>query len=277
MSEFSKNRILSNLEHVGTPNNVALKLVEKSADPDFSIEDLCSLVSHDQTVCSVVLKAANTVHFARGQRIKTVQHAVAQLGIANVKSLLFAIEVFGIFKGEGENELFNEKDFWKYSIAGAHVASKYASFNKFKDPETHYVSALFQNIGILALRQYAPIEFNSILLIVNSKDVSFQHASRAILGFSHRHLSHLIGLRWNLPSIIVEAINDPDYFQASSEEVREVQKSIAFADDLLHVTNFCVWDKYYSPGNVELSGIPCEEMFKDTEEVVEGIFQELWN
>lgn len=169
-------------------------------------------------------------------------------------------------------------DFWKHSVAGAIIASKYAEFDSsVTDPDVIYIAALIRNLGVLAIRQFIPGEFDIIVKLMECDTLSFASASRAVLGASHRQIISMIGLRWNLPRSIVEAIDDKNIIcQDQTSESSQIKKAIFFADDLLQVASFAIWEPFYMPGNVDFHGIPCEDIFNEASTVVEKMFEELW-
>ncbi len=269
-------KIILNIEHIGTPHNIVFKLLEKSDKVNIGIDQIASDISQDATVSALVLKTANSVHFTRGQRIKSIKQAVIHLGIDNIKKLLFAVEMLGVFKGNCASDKFSEIDFWKHTLAGAILASKYASFIKTCPADIAYAAALMRDIGILAIRQFTPDEFDRILLHKDAERLPVYNLFKSILGISHREIGYMIGLRWNLPSIIIEPIKDATNKFETTDEIEAVRASILFADELLHVTNYCLWDVNYLPGNFDFHGIPCEEMLKETRALVDKMILEFW-
>lgn len=271
-------QILFNIEHIGSPEKVSLKLLQKTSNPDYSTDDVSEIISKEPTISAQILKIANSVHFSRLEPVKTIKQAVIKLGLSNIKSILFSIEMFGIFKGTSSSNGFKEKEFWKHSVAGAIIASKYAEYDSsLTDPDIVYVAALIRNLGVLAIRQFIPGEFDIIVKLMECDTLSFASASRAVLGASHRQIIYMIGLRWNLPRSIVEAIDDKNNIcQDQTSESSQIKNAILFADDLLQVAGFAIWEPFYMPGNVDFHGIPCEDIFNEASTVVDKIFEELW-
>lgn len=269
-------QIIFNIEHIGTPHPVCMKLIKRCEDVDIKIEEIATDIGNDATVSALILKTANSVHFSRGQRFKTIKQAVMHLGINNIRKLLFAVEMLGIFRANCHCSLFSETDFWKHTLAGAFLASKYAGLKKSCNPEVSYVTALIRNIGVLAVRQFSPYEFNQILKLRDTKNCAFNDLVRTVLGTSQKEIGYMVGLRWNLPGAIIDSIKDTTNPYELNDEIRAIRESLLFADDLLHVTNYCVWDKNYLPGNIDFHGIPSKEMFEETIILVEKMIEEFW-
>jgi HD-like signal output (HDOD) protein len=276
INEESLQQIIYNIEHIGTPQGISFKLIQKTSGDEYNAEDLAGLLSQDPTICAQILKVSNSALFSRGMPIKTIKHAVTHLGLANIKSIIFAIEILGTFKGHLVSEKFNDMDFWKHSIAGGIIASKYARTLGMQDLDLVYLAAILRNLGVLAIRQFMPGEFDKILELIDQEKTSFENACKAVLNATHREITYLIGQRWNLPLVIIDAINDRVNSFEIGEEALRIRKAITFADDLLHISKFCLWDPYFMILTVDFRGIPCEEYIKEASETVDSIYAQLF-
>lgn len=83
-------QILFNIEHIGSPEKVSLKLLQKTSNPDYSTDDVSEIISKEPTISAQILKIANSVHFSRLEPVKTIKQAVIKLGLSNIKSILFS-------------------------------------------------------------------------------------------------------------------------------------------------------------------------------------------
>jgi HD-like signal output (HDOD) protein len=276
INEESLQQIIYNIEHIGTPQGISFKLIQKTSGDAYNAEDLAELLSQDPTISAQILKVANSALFSRVESIKTIKHAITQLGLSNIKSIIFAIEILGTFKGHLASNKFSDINFWKHSIAGGIIASKYTRTLGAKDLDLVYMATILRNLGVLAIRQFMPGEFDKILELIELEKTSFENACKAVLNATHREITYLIGQRWNLPSVIINAINDRVNAFEIGDEASQIRKAIIFADDLLHISKFCVWDPYFMILTVDFHGIPCEEYINEASETVDGIYAQLF-
>jgi HD-like signal output (HDOD) protein len=270
-------QIIFNMEHIGSPRGISFKLIQKTSGDAYNAEDLAGLLSQDPTICAQILKVANSAFFSPGRPIKTIKHAVTHLGLANIKNIIFAIEILGVFKGRLASETFNATDFWKHSIAGGIIASNYAKVLGSNESDLFYITAILRNLGVLALRQFMPEAFDKILSLVRRDQIPFEAACKAIVNASHREITSMIGLSWNLPAVIVDAINDRVNPFEISKEASDIRKAIAFADDLLHDFNFGVWDPYYKKSHIVFQDIPREDYIKNAATMIDAIHAQLFS
>lgn len=276
INEESLQQIILNIEHIGTPQGISFKLIQKTSGDAYATEDLAELLSQEPTICAQILKVANSALFSRGKPITTIKHAVTHLGLTNIKNVIFAVEILGIFKGQLTSKKFNDMDFWKHGIAGGIIASKVAQSAGWQDMDLFYMAAILRDLGVLAIRQFMPGEFEKILSLTEYEKLSFESACKAVLSASHREIMYLIGLRWKLPSVIIDAINDRVNPHEIGRVASAIRKAIRFADDLLQSSKYCVWDRYFLVSEADFFGVPVEEYLKEASETVEGIYGQLF-
>jgi len=83
---FSKPQIISGQK---LPSNklAAMELLSKLQDPDSSIEDLATTISHDITMSVRVLRYLNSAQFGLGKEIESIQKAIIMLGSNTIRNL----------------------------------------------------------------------------------------------------------------------------------------------------------------------------------------------
>ncbi|MEL6179954.1 MAG: HDOD domain-containing protein [Myxococcota bacterium] len=64
---------------------------ELIGDPNARISEIASLIETDAALCAELLRVANSAAFSGGTEIRTVQRAVAQLGLNRLRSMLFVV------------------------------------------------------------------------------------------------------------------------------------------------------------------------------------------
>ena len=234
---------LEGVDHIGTSPRLSLKILEKLKDPTIDLSSISMLLMAEQTICAQILRAANSVYFNRGTRINRITDAVIHLGINNVKKILFAIEMIGLFKGTPSMDGFDEVAFWKNSIGGAVVAQELAFLRRIADTETVFLAAMLRNIGVLIIRQFAPAEFVVIMSRCNEFGHPFNAACEKEVGLSHREAARIVAVRWHLPLKITGCLND----EITDPEVSSIRACLDGADTILALKGFGIWDPHFKP------------------------------
>ena len=276
MEIFFRNQILQNIEHIGTSPELSLKIMQAVNKSDVNMNEVVKIILEEPTICAQILKVANSSYYYRGERISTMTGAVVHLGLENIRRILFAIEIIGIFKANSVLTFFNEVNFWKHTVAGALLASEIGTMMNVTSREDIYLCALLRNIGVLAIRQFLPKEFFEIYERIGKKSMPFKTASKESIGIDHREITYLLCMRWNLPDTIIAVLNElGNREEAKVGDVTPIVTTINNADAALFTKGICDWDPFDKP----VSPVADEAILAKTDQVlenVEKIQQQLW-
>ncbi len=182
------------------------KIMEIVQDPNSTVHDLELEILKDQSLTSKVLKLANSTHYGYPRKISTVSRATILLGFKTIESISLASTVSKFLIGELEGYALEEHDLWNQSQTCA-IVSRYIAKNKrFNQPEQAYVAGLIRDIGKTILNYYVKNEYNNIIEMVETENISFLEAEKIILGFDHAQVGGKVAEKWNFPKELVEAI-----------------------------------------------------------------------
>jgi two-component system cell cycle response regulator len=275
MEIFFRNQIIQNIEHIGTSPELSIKILQAVERTDINMNDVVKIILEEPTVCAQILKVANSAYYYRGERINNMTGAVVHLGLENVRRILLAIELIGVFKANSVLTFFNEINFWKHSVAGALLASELSSTAAKNDTESAYLCGLLRNVGVLAIRQFLPKEFFQIYEMIGKKNVPFKNASKETIGIDHREITHLLCMRWNLPDKIIRVLSELEKNEEERETVSDVTSAIDLADAILSIKGINEWDPFYKPVCAVEDEVIMEKADK-TMAQVEKMQQQLW-
>ncbi len=242
MDKMNLISTIQNTEHIGTFPSVIQWIMTDMDEPDFTMEKLCERLSRDSTVCSQILKIANSPYFYRGNRITSLFHAIIQIGSDYVKRILLAVQLIGLYRGNQDFKGFNHVDYWKHTLAGASIVEELAKKNRHINGELCFLCGILRNIGVPFVRQFFPDLFSEILHHSSYNHSPFYDSCKSVLGLDHRHIAYLICIRWNLPREIYWAIRGN---RTTVPEVNSISEMISIADAILSRKQYSTWDKYY--------------------------------
>jgi HD-like signal output (HDOD) protein len=269
-------QIIHNIEHIGTSPALSLKIMEEVNKSDADLTTITSLLMDDPTICAQVLKVANSTYFCTRERITTVSQAVINLGLENIKQILFAIEIIGVFRADFSTKKFNEELFWRHSIATGFLAMAIGHVKKYPVvTETLYITGILRNIGVLAIRQFLPAEFDAIINLIERKRIDFRTASQEVIGINHHEVGYLIGIKWNLPEDIVNSMSENDLNCSGIEKALQIRTVMMTVEAMLAAKQYSSWDHFCKyPAKIDLENIDglCEKVFAQ----VDLLYQKLW-
>ena len=136
---------------------IALKVRQKASEPDVSLNQLSQIITHDASLSLDMLKLANSAAFGGVVKLKSVQQAVARLGLETIKTLVTAIAVKHVFHSDNANITKYSHRLWIETIDLASVAISLLSLYLKEHKQCRLtldsltLIALIQNVGVLPI------------------------------------------------------------------------------------------------------------------------------
>ena len=212
--------------------HVIAGLLSLDDDSDMSFGKLDQLIRADQNMTTLILKAANSSLYSRGNEIRTLQHAIAMLGFHVVRSLAMVATSQELFKA-GNFARF-KRLVWEHSIVTAIVARDVATRSGFQDvAEEAFIAGLLHDIGKVLLTAIDRKKFIQALDIVEQGKFTYREAETTIFGTNHLQLGGQAAEQWKLPHIFVPALSEHD----NTERIRSANLEET-ADRLLCVVAY---------------------------------------
>jgi HD-like signal output (HDOD) protein len=170
----------------------------KGANP--SLAEIAHIMSQDLAMSAMVLKLVNSAFFGAAQTIRTIDRAVAFLGVDTVTSLVLA---HGVFAQGAATTMTNAAlgRLWQHSLqtaAGARVLAKLERFTPIQAEEA-FLAAFLHDVGRLVLTT-RPAE--SSLLERTNSPANGDASDDALHGEVG---AYLLGL-WGFSDTVVEAV-----------------------------------------------------------------------
>ena len=255
---------ITNMEHIGTPPELAFRLFAIAKKETSSIEQIAQEILKNPTVSAALLKLSNSAYYSRGLPIENVHQAIVHLGTKTVINLIVAIEMIGTFENREDRSSFNINQYWKRSLALALLAQEIALLERREDTESAFLSGLLYDIGVLVLRQYFPDAFAEICELMSGKKCCFAEACGTIGYLDHHQIGRLIAMRWNLPKKILYLYSEPSTSLLDYVEVTANRNTVLFSDCQLTLNGIYAWDAHQKADlNLAKLFAPGENFLKD--------------
>lgn len=211
MSALQLEDILRQLEDLPSLPAVVMELLSSIDAPDADISVLAKKVSHDQALTAKTLRLSNSSLYGLQVRVTTIGQAITFLGFQTTRNLITAAAVTGCF-AEGQCPGFDDKAFWRHSIATAACAKVLARRVRFNQ-DYAFTAGLLHDIGRLVLMSSYPALYQQVLAYRSANDSSVLEAERAVLGVDHVEAGAALAGHWNFSDTMRLAIanhHDPD-------------------------------------------------------------------
>jgi putative nucleotidyltransferase with HDIG domain len=234
MNRLSAEHLAAGVRDLPSLPAVVMDLLDSIEQDDIDISVLARKVSYDQALTAKTLRLANASAFGLQVKVTTIQQAITFLGFQTTRNLIMAAAITGCFPA-GRCPGFNDKAFWRHSVATAVCARALARRMRFNQ-DYAFTAGLLHDIGRLVLVTAYPEAYRMVIDLRTSQPGGWVQAERAVLGVDHVDAGVALAERWNFSDIMRQAIayhHAPDLQGAGFlAAIVHVANAIAHALDL---------------------------------------------
>lgn len=184
-------------------SGVANSVLETTANPNFVILDVVSLIERDPALTTRVLAAVNSSRYGVSRQISNLQQAVVLVGQKTLRTIALSFSVVKAFSADIDEQIHRE--FWRRSLTTSLIADRLSRRCKGVDPDDAYISGLLSDIGMLALLQFKPDAYLP-LYETHSHGPELVDAERAALGCDHAEFGARLLELWQFPAVLSQAV-----------------------------------------------------------------------
>ena len=230
---------------------IVMELLNSIDQENIDISVLAKKVSQDQALTAKTLRFANSSFYGTPSKVTTIHQAITLLGVANVRDLITAAAISGIFP-ENQCPDFDFHAFWKHSIATA-ICAKLLARHVHVNADYAFTAGLLHDIGRLVLVTRFPDNYAAVIAYRKQRDCYMLDAEREILGIDHMVAGHALAVHWHFSEVMQHAIvghHEPEKSEASAlVSLVHVANSIVHAldlsgveDDLVPPVSLLAWN-----------------------------------
>ncbi|WP_407354036.1 HDOD domain-containing protein [Luteimonas sp. R10] len=174
---------IGRVEQLPSPPHLYLRLMHALEDDDISAQDVAQLIAGDPGIAAKVLHLCNSAFFSNGRTITDLRGAVARLGMATLRDVVLASEVFSLPAGSD----IDHAQLQQRSLLASRLARRMLPESS---AELGAIAALLADVGLL------------LPGVRNEHEPARPHDDRP----GHTEAgAYLLGL-WGLPMPIIEAV-----------------------------------------------------------------------
>lgn len=187
-----------------SPPAIAFKIVDAVRQEDESFDRLAGIIQADPALTARVLKIANSSLYGQKQSIESLDRAIALLGTQALKNIALSFVIVQKFQDAPQGS-FDLNLFWRRAISNAVSAEMLAEQLDYQD-QNIFVTALLQDIGVLAMFLSDSYAFTQILDNKRISGKSQSESEKEHFGFDHTELGAKLLKNWKLADSICEPI-----------------------------------------------------------------------
>jgi HD-like signal output (HDOD) protein len=202
LSELQAPPPLSRLaSRLPTFSPIALRLLGVVCDENVSFKEVSKLIQLDAALSGEVLRLANSGYYGRRATIRSILHAIGLLGIKRITTLVITAALWGGLPRRTSPFMMG---WWRHSIASA-LVSEFVG-GPAEAAEGAYTAAILHGLGQLAMYQYAPADYETLVAEVRANGEDLLDHERRIFGVDHAGLADWILESWQVPQSIRGAV-----------------------------------------------------------------------
>lgn len=195
---------LEKVKALPSPPRVAMRILEAARNPDVRLAEVADVVTSDPVITAKIMRTANSAAYARRGSCTTLRQALMMLGLD--ATLIIALS-FSLVMNLRRDRLggLDHEWYWRRSLLAATAARALGRALGRHDCEALFLSALLQDIGMLALDRLDQETYAGADGRQRDHDgVSALEVAR--LGHDHAAVGAWLMQRWQLPQPVVDAI-----------------------------------------------------------------------
>ena len=214
-------------------------LLKSLTDDSISFIDLAGVIERYPTIAARLISLANSAWSSPVSEITTLENACSRLGFDVVRSASIALAVSAPFDTSRCPE-FKSRFFWCSGLLAADGAAWLTQFSKSTqiEPAAARAAGLIHNLGLLLMADQLPKEVDqAIKLIQKEEAMQLSQALLYILGFDHCDAGRQLGLAWELPELLLDAMDyrmDEDMLEDVNEVTCLIDVTVSMLRALQH-------------------------------------------
>jgi HD-like signal output (HDOD) protein len=188
------------------------------------------VVSQDAALTARLLRIVNSAFYQFPSTIETVSRAVTIVGNRELRDLVFAATVAGIFE-KISSDLIDIESFWRHAVYSGIFSRIIAKKCRVLHNERLFIAGLMHDIGRLVIAYKLPTQSHEILQHMRQEQLPLHQAEKEILGFDHAQVGAELMKTWGLPmSHQVAALN---HHNPASAQEYSLEAAIVYVANLI--------------------------------------------
>ena len=207
MGSSAASTIVAQIASMPTLPTVALRVMEVTANPGSSANDLMEIIGPDVSLTTKILKIANSPFYGLTREISSLQHAVTVLGFKEIRNMVISTVAFESFKSLRQNKKFDINQFWRHSFCCG-LAAKIVAFDLKSASNELFVAGLIHDIGKLVMYIAFPTEFLKWMDMMSPLKLKYTafEAEKNSFEMIHDEVGMMLLKKWLFPESLITAV-----------------------------------------------------------------------
>lgn len=176
---------------------VAIQVLALADDPEYSTEDLASIIRTDPSLTARLLKLGNSSIFPASAPTTTIAAAVNRLGMRNVVHVaVAACSTTWFDRGTRQAGLVDSSSIWRHALACGSAAELLADHSGLGRPGAAFTAGVLHDIGKVVLASQLDCVVDAVPARQGESLIDYE---RRVLGMDHATVAGFVLERWPVP------------------------------------------------------------------------------
>jgi HD-like signal output (HDOD) protein len=233
--------------------SATLQILSLSDNADATARDYERLISQDAAMASKILRTANSPYFCGSREVTSIQRALIQLGVNQVRSVCLTTAFQSSLASKKLDKRFDTTRYWQHCLAVACASKVLAKLTDRAPVEEAFVAGMLHDLGKLAIAMFLPTESVQIMQLSAARQISHHEAETCLLNTSHQEIGELAAEKWSLPKLFVQPVR---YHHNPIDKGRTLEPLTA----IVHVANALSYDIEFGFSPACQQGVPAPDV-----------------
>lgn len=196
-----------------------------------NLKRVAEVIRTDPSLTAQVLRLCNSAMMGFRERVSRIEHAVMLVGTERLRTMVLTCSLIEYVGHRVASE--DIQSFWQHSFLTAALSERLARGIAYLQPEIVYLGGLLHDIGTLPLLMLTAEEGKGAGAVITFGWGESLELEQERFGIDHCEAGRWIGVSWNFPPSLVEAMAKHHHPEEATQDPRLVGM-VAAADQ------FCV-------------------------------------
>jgi putative nucleotidyltransferase with HDIG domain len=206
-SSPDKTELIKSIKGLPPFSQMATRLFGRIEDETVAFAELREEIYKDQSQTANILKLCNSAYFGLPHRVTTLSHAMALLGMNNLKKIILTALIKPVYSRKTNIYFFKKGDLFRHALGCALTAEWLARRKGYINPEEAFVAGLLHDIGKVVLGERALEQFDRIMRKIIEEGKDLTRAEEEVFGYNHAQVGAWVAEAWHLPPLLKDVIS----------------------------------------------------------------------
>ncbi len=197
--------ILNQIDALPALPTTVTAVMQVTADPESSAEDLMTAVLPDQAMCATILKLANSAFFGMPRTVGSLEKAIMVLGFNEIRNIVLGKAVFNSFQAICRNNREAMSRFWNHSFHCG-LAAKIIAEEQGLSASEMFIAGLIHDIGKLIILVSVSGNNSDIIELSDPTDFTTYRKENETYSIGHDEIAIRLLNRWLFPRSLINAV-----------------------------------------------------------------------